>query len=367
MTSDGPDTHGHGPAPRPGRPKLATVAALAGVSGSTASLALRGSERVTPATRERVRAAAAELGYAGADPTARSLRSRRSGIVGVVVGERLLYAFRDPVALQVLEGLSEVLGPLGIGLLLLAGDTSRGGPAVEQLAQLPLDAAVFLSAGLPDDPALAHLRQRQVPVVVVEGPVADDLVLVGIADREGTAVLARHLRDLGHERAAVVALPLRLDGTRGPLDADRAAGHAYAQVRHRLDGARDVFGPLPVLETAGNAVEEGELAGRALLDVAPDVRPTTVLAQSDLLAAGVLQAARRLGLRVPEDVSVAGFDGVDLPWLAPVRLTTVEQPVAEKGRAAGRAVAAVLAGDRPDDLVLPVTLRLGTTTGPPPA
>jgi DNA-binding LacI/PurR family transcriptional regulator len=90
-----------------------------------------------------------------------------------------------------------------------------------------------------------------------------------------------------------------------------------------------------------------------------------VIAQSDILAAGVVQAAHALGLRVPDDVSVAGFDGADLPWL-PGSLTTVVQPSDAKGRAAARAAMALVAGERPADVLLPVALRIGTTTGPPP-
>jgi DNA-binding LacI/PurR family transcriptional regulator len=84
------------------------------------------------------------------------------------------------------------------------------------------------------------------------------------------------------------------------------------------------------------------------------------------LAAGVLRAAAELGLRVPEEVSVTGFDGAELPWLAPVVLSTVVQPSDEKGRAAARAVVELLSGQRPGDVVLPVHVRVGTTTGPAP-
>jgi DNA-binding LacI/PurR family transcriptional regulator len=137
-------------------------------------------------------------------------------------------------------------------------------------------------------------------------------------------------------------------------------------VRHRLEGVEDVFGPVPAFETASNAVDEGARAGRALLDVPVDRRPTAVLAQSDVLAAGVLRAAAELGLRVPDDVSVGGFDGADLPWLGDVRLTTVVQPTEEKGRRAAAAAMDLVAGRTPPDVLLPVHLRIGTTTGPPP-
>jgi DNA-binding LacI/PurR family transcriptional regulator len=361
-----PDTVGSVPPRRlsPARPTLAVVAARAGVSPSTASLAFAGSSRVAPATRDRVLAAAAELGYGGPDPIAASLRRGRSGVVGAFVGERLLYAFRDPVAVQLMDGITEVLGGHGVGLLLLAGDAGR--PPADQLARLPLDAAIFATCGLEDDPALELLRARGVPLVAVEGPVVDGVVLIDIDDRRGTAEIAAHLRELGHRRVAAVAMPLRLDGTRGLVDAARRARVHYRDVRNRMHGVEDVFGPVPIVETASNAVAEGETAGRALLDVPPERRPTAVVAQSDVLAAGVLQAAAALGLRVPEDVSVAGFDGADLPWLGAVRLTTVVQPSDAKGRAAAAAAMDLVAGGRPDDVVLPVELRVGTTSGPPP-
>lgn len=347
------------------RPTLAAVAARAGVSSSTASLAFAGSPRVTAPTRDRVLAAAADLGYAGPDPLAASLRRGRSGVIGTFIGERLLYAFRDPVAVQLLDGITEVLGAHGVGLLLLAGDSGR--PSAAQLARIPLDAVIFATCGLEDDPALDQLRARGVPVVGVEGPVADGVTLIDIDDRGGTRELGRHLHELGHRRVAAVAMPLRLDGTRGPLDTARRSRAHYRDVRHRLQGVEDVFGPTPAFETASNSVDEGAAAGRALLDVPPERRPTAVIAQSDILAAGVLQAAAELDLRVPADVSVAGFDGAELPWLGSTALTTVVQPTEAKGRAAARAVMALVAGEPAPDVLLPVRLRVGTTTGPPPA
>lgn len=344
------------------RPTLAAVAAEAGVSPSTASLAFSGSARIAPATRDRVLAAAQRLGYAGPDPVAASLRRGRSGVIGAFIGERLLYAFRDPVAITLLDGITEVLGPHGVGLLLLAGDAGR--PSSEQIARLPLDAAIFATCGLEDDPALELLRRRGVPVVGVEGPPGTD-VLVDIDDLGGMRALARYLHEQGHRRVAIVAMPLRLDGTAGPVsDARRGRAH-YRDVRRRMRGVEEVFGVVPAYETASNAVVDGALAGRALLDVPATDRPTAIVAQSDVLAAGVLEAAAELGLRVPADVSVTGFDGADLHWLGTTRLTTVVQPTAEKGRTAARAAMELVGGGRPADVSLPVTLRIGTTSGPP--
>lgn len=345
------------------RPTLAGVAARAGVASSTASLAFAGSSRVTAATRERVLAAAAELGYAGPDALAASLRRGRSGVIGVFIGERLLYAFRDPVSVQLLDGITEVLGAHGAGLLLLAGASGR--PSLEQILRMPLDAAVFATCGLDDDPALTALQARGVPIVAVEGPDVAGVPLVDIDDRGGIAELARHLWAQGHRRVATVTMPLRLDGTRGEIDATRRAQGRYRDVRHRIAGVEDVFGAVPMHETASNSVAEGEQVGRALLDVPAARRPTAVLAQSDVLAAGVLSAAASLGLHVPDDVSVTGFDGADLHWITPAVLSTVVQPTEEKGRAAASAAMAMVEGDTAPDVLLPVTLRLGTTSGPP--
>lgn len=346
------------------RATLRDVALRAGVSTSTASVAFSGGGPVAAGTRDRVLGAAAELGYAGPDPMARSLRRGRVGVVGAVVGERLLYAFRDPHAVVLLDGLSEEIGRLGSSLLLLTGRTEGGGPDPDQLAGVAMDAAVFATCGSEDDVGLLRLLERGVPVIGVEGPHRPDVPLVDIDDRGSSADLARHLAGLGHSRVAVVTLPLRLDGREGPVDGGRLGGTTFSDARRRLLGARDVLGPVPATEVPENSIEAGRRAGRALLTGAD--RPTAVMAQSDLLAVGVVQAAADLGLRVPDDVSVTGYDGIETPWLPEAELTTVVQPAQEKGRAAGRMVAEVLAGRRPDDVLLPVHLRIGSTTAPLP-
>lgn len=344
------------------RVTLADVAARAGVSPSTASLAFSGAGPVADATRHRVLAAAAELGYAGPDPLARSLRQRRSGVVGVVIGERLLDAFRDPVAVALLDGASEELSPLGSALLLLPGDSRHTGTAPARLAGIPLDAIVF--AGCDDQhPLIDHALARGVPAMAVEGPRRAGIPLVDIDHRGGTRAAVQHLVDLGHRDIAVVSLPLDADGRHGPADAARRAGTTFSLCRDRLAAVEEVLGPaVPVVEAPSNLVEAGELVAVPLLE-GPS-RPTAVVAQSDLLAIGVMRAAAKTGLAVPADLSVVGFDGIDsAAWLGGEMLTTVEQPMHEKGHVTGRMVADLLAGRTPKDVILPVTFRVGTTTG----
>ena len=348
------------------RPTLADVATAAGVSVSTASLAFSGAGPIAQATRERVLEAAKELSYSGPNPLGRQLRRGRSGIVGVVIGDALRRAFREPVSAQVLDGLVATLGPLDLGVLLIPGTSDPSGNAVDPLIEsAAMDVAVLMWGGSNADPKLTALRRRGIPTVVLEGLPMDDVATIGIADRRGMTELTRHVLDLGHTRIATVTLPFNAERGDGLVDPDTRPLD-WEITRRRLAGILDAgVRPVAVYETPASLVEHGRTAGLTLLG-SPD-RPTAVLAQSDLLAAGVVLAARELGLRVPQDVSIAGFDGLDLPWVAPDVLTTVVQPLEDKGVAIGHAVEAMLAGDVPPAVELPVTLRVGTTTGPVPA
>lgn len=350
------------------RTTLADVAAAAGVSVSTASLAFSGAGPISAETKAKVLAAAEQLGYSGPNPLGRSLRSGRSGIVGVVVGDNLARAFRDPVQVRVLDGLVEDLGERGLGVLLITAADSWGVDAAPDplLLTAAMDVVVLLFGGHANDPSLAATQQRGLPVVIAEAPEAAAAVAahVRIEDRAGTAALLTHLRDLGHERIGCVTLPIAGPRRLGEPDAERLADIAWPPPRNRLAAFADAgIEPAVIVEARASLVEEGRAAGHLLLN-RPD-RPTAVFAQSDLLAAGVLLAARERGIQVPQELSVAGFDGLDLPWLAPDVLTTVAQPLTEKGRALGRQVGAILAGETPETIVLGVDLRVGTTTGPP--
>lgn len=357
------------------RPTLADVAAHAGVSASTASLAFSGSGPVSDATRERVMESARQLNYAGPDPRAQSLRRGRSGIVGVVLEERVRAAFLDPVKIQTLDGVSEGIAPLGAGLLLLT-DTGDGAVSV---GNAPVDAVVLIGCS----PRLAHtvalLRQRGVPMVAIEGnagDLGDDIVEISIDNEAATSRGAQHLADLGHTNVALVTLPLDAERSRAVLTPEREAASTSATANERIAGARSVFPLATGVSARASDVEEGRIAGLAVLSmadagagagVAPFKRPTAVIAQSDLLAAGVIRAAEELGLRVPEDVSVLGFDGVRVDGLAPYDLTTLVQPSAAKGRAAGEALVQMLAGESPQGRCFKSVFHQGNTTGAPRA
>jgi len=345
------------------RPTLADVARLAGVSSSTASLAFSGTGPVSAATRQRVHAAAQDLNYAGPDPRARSLRRGRSGIVGVVIEERVRDAFRDPIMISVLDGLSEELGAIEGGLLLL---TDMGGSSTG-IRDASMDAVVLIGCGPRLEESVTLLRQRGIPTIAIEGNPALGVLTISLDNREGTRTIARHLRGLGHERVAVVTLPLERTRERGPLSPERERASTADTALARLAGARDVYPGMRGLVARGSAVEEGALAARRMLDAAASERPTAIIAQSDLLAAGVIRAAEELGIRVPDELSVVGFDGVAVEGLWPYDLTTMVQPSVEKGRAAGRAIRQMLEGAHPGPVGFTSTFHLGNTTAPAPA
>ncbi|HWU47882.1 MAG TPA: LacI family DNA-binding transcriptional regulator, partial [Humibacter sp.] len=346
------------------RPTLAAVAARAGVSPSTASLAFSGSGPVSDATRERVLAAARELNYAGPDPRARSLRRGRSGIVGVVLEERVSDAFHDPIKIAMLDGLSERVGEIGAAVLILTDAGREAAGQAVTVGDAPMDAAVLIGCGPRLDETITTLRNRGIPVVAIEGYPGEGVLEIAQDNREATALGARHLRDLGHERVAVVTLPFDR-GARGPLTPQMIASSTSRTSIDRLAGARDVFPDAVAVAAAGSFVDEGDRAARLLLDVPAGQRPTAVIAQSDLLAAGVIRAAEELGIRVPEELSVLGFDGVRVEGLWPYDLTTLVQPAVDKGRAAGRAVLQMLAGEVAQPVAFTSDLHIGNTTAPP--
>ncbi|SFN41687.1 LacI family DNA-binding transcriptional regulator [Mycetocola miduiensis] len=347
-----------------GRPTLAAVAARAGVSASTASLAFSGHGPVSDDTRARVLAAAAELGYGGPDPLAQSLRRGRSGIIGALIPARIGVSFRDPVLIQTLDGLAEEISAIGAGLLLLP-DHDPGSGYVN-VTDAPVDAVVLVGCNADALGTLEGMRRRNIPIVQIEGPPDADVHTISVDNRGGARLLAEHVRELGHTRVALVTLALGRDRRVGPLTAEREAGGTVTTALERIAGARDVYPGVGGWIAGASRSDAGREAALALLDVPAADRPTAILAQSDLLAAGVLAAAEELGIRVPEDLSVVGFDGIRVDGLER-SLTTVWQPSQDKGAAAGRAIVELLAGRTPDPVSFDVRFRRGSTTGPAPA
>lgn len=338
---------------------VSDVARLAGVSPSTVSLTFSGSGPVSASTREKVLAAAAELGYTGPNPVARSLRRGASGVVGVLSGGQLAGSFRDPVAIRTLDGIADALDAHDLGMLLIR--VSAPGEESPLVARAAMDAAIMLRTMDGGGELAGVLQQRRIPTVLVEGE-RPGTAAVTIDDRSGMAEIAARVRDLGHHRIAVLTLPSRARPRPGPRPAaaqiDPGADRIFAQ---RMQGVLDAGITPLVFEARGSLVDDGFAAAQELLSLPQP--PTAIMAFSDLLAAGVVLAARERGLVMGRDLSVTGFDGVDLPWLAPDVVESVEQPALRKGQLAGQAAVELLGGGEPTTVELQVWPRPGTTLG----
>ncbi len=337
---------GADPSPRT-RPRLEDVAAEVGVSTASVSLVLRGAAGPSAATRERVLAAAARLGYRP-DRAASMLARRRSRLNGVMMEVRS--SFHGELVEEVHEAAEQHGYDLVLSTVTRTRDERR---AVETLLDSRCEALVLLGAEGPAEWLTA--LDRQLPVVVVGRPFpspgfdSPGFDIVRAADDEGVAAAVDHLVWLGHRDIAYV------DGGTGIIAAVRRTGYEAAMSRH---------GASARVLTGGHTEEEGISA--AALIAGWDAPPTAVVAFNDRVAVGLLDAFSRAGVAVPGDVTVVGFDDSPLSRLAHVGLTTVSQ---ESARLTHHAVAALvdrLDGGRTDhrEVVVPPHLVVRSSTGP---
>jgi DNA-binding LacI/PurR family transcriptional regulator len=350
----------------PERATLQTIADRLGVSRTTVSNAYSRPDQLNPALREKILTVAREIGYSGPHPAARSLRRGRSDSLGVVFTESLSYAVTDPAALLFLQGIAEASEPSGTGLLLLPAPHGRRASASAVLDAVVDGFLVYCVA--EDDERLQAVLDRRLPTVMVDQGQPPGTAFVGIDDQGGARAAAEHLLALGHRRFGVIAFPLAEDDYHGPADLDRQAAATFPTSAARLAGFSEAlrgaglrWEDVPVQETALNSIAAGAQAAAPLLDRAD--RPTAILAFSDLLALGALRAAADRGLRVPENLSITGFD--DSPGAAESRppLTTVRQPLLHKGLVAARMLLEGWVGE-PPGVILPTELVVRATTGP---
>lgn len=349
---------------------LASLAAELGVSRTTVSNAYNRPDQLSPELRHRVLETARKLGYPGPDPVARSLRTRKAGAVGLLLTENLSYAFRDPAALGVLEGLAIACEDASVGLQLVPA--GPGKENIDAVHRAGVDGFVVYSVP-DDDPHLAAVLQRPVPTVIIDQPVLPDVDRVGPDDAAAMTALAYHLIELGHREIGVLCMRLSRDRRDGFASRARQHEAHYHVQRARLAALSVAFeavgvdwSTVPVIERFEHRVEDGAAAAKQLLDTNPQV--TALICTSDILALGALNEAGRRGLRVPADLSVTGFDGI--PDAERAGLTTVYQPVREKGRSAGALLLDPARRVRanptsPQSITLETELRVGTTSAPP--
>lgn len=325
------------------------IAAQTGVSIATVSRALNGHVNVAPETRELVQRAAEQL-------RARTRAARAGAPRGApgAVYLRCPYILTDYFGL-IVSSIAETLALHGRAVVLDAGEAAQGATVLASLPARPGIAGAI--AILPPEPSeeLAALRARGFPFVVVDPrtPIPRDMAAISAAHFAGARSITAHLVQLGHRRIGVIGGPH--NWLAGPA---RLAGHASA-----LADA-GVLHP-PELTRAGEpTVSFGHRAAGELLDLPK--RPTALAAFNDKAAVGALAAAAERGLRVPQDLSITGFDDIDLARATSPMLTTVRQPLAEMGRMAVSLLVRLLDGHQIDALhvELATDLIVRDSTGP---
>ncbi|MFJ7244271.1 LacI family DNA-binding transcriptional regulator [Kitasatospora sp. NPDC098652] len=333
------------------------VARLAGVSRATVSRVLSGTAKVSEATRQRVEAAATALGYEP-DVAAQSLSGARSRTIALGFFANDLWALSQLTRpqyhfhLDVLRHIEEAAAKAGYDLLLPSRPSSASSDSYVRLLRSRRVAGAIMVACPPNDVRTQALIESRLPTVFIDtigtGPCA---TYVTSDNTAGARQVTEHLIRLGHRRIA------RVTGTEtDPSGQDRLTGIRQALAAHGIPEEPDLA------RRSDWSVEDAYRQTLALLEARRDF--TAVIAESDMMALGVLRALHEHGLRVPEDVSVTGFDDIDLAAFASPPLTTVRQDAAAMGTGAVHALLSMVDGAAVEPVVLPteVVVRRSTAT-----
>jgi DNA-binding LacI/PurR family transcriptional regulator len=352
------------PAPR----TLAELAKLLGVSRATVSNAFNRPDQLSTALRDRILDTAKEVGYSGPDPTARALSRGTQGALGLVFTEQLSYAFSDPAAVHILEGIARACEEAETGLLLIPVSAGGGRSPARVINAASVDGLALYS--LPDeDPTIKAALARNVSTVIIDQPVLPGVPYVGHDHRSAAKIALGHLLELGHDHVGVVTYRLFPERHSGEVTRAQQLAAGYHHTRTRLRGYQDAleaagrgWEALRFFESESNDPAGGAAATAKLLRLEQPL--TAILTDSDQLAIGALQAAADADLRVPEDLSVIGMDDIPAARMVTPGLTTIRQPLVEKGQAAGQILLGQRSGKR--KVVFPVELVVRGSTGPHP-
>ncbi len=335
------------------------IARAVGVSTTSVSFAFNNPGRLSEATLQRILETAEELGYVP-DPVARSMTTGRTCTLGVLVPQPIPEIIRNPFLSEFLEGVGEVCTEAGFSLMLVP-------PLEGSIRRAIFNAAVdgFLTLGLePIKPVMVVLRQRGVPYIMVDSDPVEDVPSVNVDDERGARLAMDHVLKAGHRDIAILAIRSGKEGRYEEYSGTlrrRMAGYQAALARHglRLDGRH-----VRLVECASTA-RGGRTGFRRVWR--PPLRPTALVAMSDIIAIGAMDASRQAGVRVPDDLSIVGFDDIPMSaWVYPP-LTTVFQPLREKGKLAAEMLVSHIRGElQPSHRVLPTRLVMRQSVGPPP-
>lgn len=319
---------------------LEQVAKLAGVSRSTVSRVVNDSPNVRPEVRERVWKVIRANHYQP-HHAARTLVTRRTNVIGLIIPEAVTRLFTDPFFPQLTQGIAEVCNQRGYYLMLtvMTASTDRDTLYRRIFDSGQLDGIIVASAHL-NDPVLLRLQESRRPYVIVgHHPDYPKAAWVDVDNVAGTRSMTEYLISLGHRRIAAVTGPLGMIAAR-----DRLEGYRQALARANIPYDAALVAQGDFTEASGSCAMEQLL----------QARPTAVFAASDAMAVGAIKALAQAHLRVPDDISVAGFDDDPIAALVTPPLTTVRQPVVDLGKAAAESLVNLL--ENPDSSAQPRVL-----------
>jgi alanine racemase len=328
---------------------ISQIAKEAGVSKTAVSFAFNDPSQLAPNTVRHIREIAERMGYTP-DPIARSMTTRRTNALGLLLPQDIATALANPFYTQFIRGIGHVCGQAGLTLMLVP---PLWGSMLKAIPHATVDG--FVVVGLEVDRGEIQLmRRRDVPFVMVDSEAPEDVPSVNVDDRSGAQAIMQHVLSKGHRRIALVCIE---SGKAGHVEeytgtlAARLSGYRAALAEYGLS----LDDPGIQLVEAPTSWEGGQAAFERIW--AAKQRPTAIVAMSDIIAIGLMDAAKTHRLHLPRDLSVVGFD--DLPDARHMRpgLTTVRQPVEEKGRLAAEVlVAALQKEDGVNHYVLPTEL-----------
>ena len=328
---------------------MKTLATKLGVSVTTVSNAYSKPDRLSTELRDQILATAKDLGYCGPSAAGRALRSGKTDVCGFLFHGGVSYAFSDPYSIMLLAGLSEEVEGYGASVLLLRAPAAE--EATNQMLQRAAIDALVVGSIEGQESGLEQLRQRGVRIVSTEPSSDGDWVTIN--DAKAGRLIGKHLARLGHRHVVVIASGASKGG-------NEAFDYSPDGMDERLFGGTYESERITVA-FAGHCVREsGRRAAAQVLDVQD--RPTAIVALSDVLALGAWDAAQERGLTPGRDLSITGFD--DIPDAGFLGITTVHQPITEKGRMIGRLA---MGPDYPTrQITLPIELIVRSSTGPAP-
>jgi len=325
------------------RVTIKDIAKATGYSKTTVSFAFNDPGKISAAAREKIIEAATRFGYVP-DPVARSLSQRRVGTIGLLLPQAIPFALQNPYMVRLISGVGQICNDEGLSLTMLP---PRRGSLIGSARAAAVDGLITIGLE-PDDEIVRLIKNRHIPFVTIDGHAEPGIPAITVDDRRAADAAMTYVLQKGHRKNGIIIL----EDSRPP-DQEEYSGIG----RVRMEGYDDALrryglsceAPSIVQLHEPCTIDGGRLAARSILADHADV--TAVVSMSDIMVIGVYEEIQAAGWRIPEDLSVVGFDDIFEAQLLHPALTTVRQPAEEKGRRAGELLARMIRDEPVEDRV----------------